>query len=172
MHPDKRLIFAFPGIKFEPGKIKAVATQGRRRGPEAAIDTAGAPRRLKLTAYHAGRAVCWRMVRMWRFSMSKWWTPKAGAVRPTRPGWISSWKARPSGAAATTAANRFREQPLAGHGMRRQPGGHPLHAGSRKNYSHGHPSRPGTCYSTNELPASENNKRLGTLMEPCFEAHA
>jgi beta-galactosidase len=44
-------IFAFPQIKFEPGAIKAVATRNGQTAAQDEIQTAGDPRRLKLTPH-------------------------------------------------------------------------------------------------------------------------
>ena len=45
--PTNGYIFAFPGIKFEPGEIRAVGMGAQ--GPTDSIQTAGEPKRLKLT---------------------------------------------------------------------------------------------------------------------------
>jgi beta-galactosidase len=50
-NPTDGYIFAFPEIKFEPGEIKAVATAGDKLVAQQEIKTAGAPKRLKLTAH-------------------------------------------------------------------------------------------------------------------------
>jgi len=45
--PTNGYVFAFPGIKFEPGEIRAVGMGAQ--GPTDSIQTAGEPKRLKLT---------------------------------------------------------------------------------------------------------------------------
>ena len=44
-------IYAFPGIKFEPGTIKAVGKAGGKIVAQDEIETAGGPKRIKLTAH-------------------------------------------------------------------------------------------------------------------------
>jgi beta-galactosidase len=44
-------IYAFPGVKFEPGDIKAVGKTGGRMVAEDKIETAGEPKSLKLSAH-------------------------------------------------------------------------------------------------------------------------
>ena len=53
--PQSGYIYAFPGVAFEPGLLKAVATQGGRVVAQQELPTAGAPAALKLTL-HTGPA--------------------------------------------------------------------------------------------------------------------
>jgi len=48
---DSGYIYAFPDIAFEPGSIKAIATQGGKIVASQEIKTAGAPKSIKLTVH-------------------------------------------------------------------------------------------------------------------------
>jgi beta-galactosidase len=47
--PRNGYIFEFPDVKWEPGTLRAVGTQGDRQVCEEELQTAGAPKRIKLT---------------------------------------------------------------------------------------------------------------------------
>ena len=101
--PTNGYIYAFPKIQFEAGKISAVAKANGKIVAQDGIETAGEPEKINSRrTFH--RTDFWRTVRTSRFLTWKWWMRKAAAARPTRRAWISNWTARPSGAAATTAA--------------------------------------------------------------------
>jgi beta-galactosidase len=103
--PVNGYIFAFPEIKFEPGKISAVAKSGGKIVAQDEIETAGEAKRLKLTPHvwperFAGR----------RFGRGVLRRGSGGRARPPLPDrrgarGFQARPARPSGAAATTAAN-------------------------------------------------------------------
>ena len=102
--PRNGYIFAFPKVAFEPGKISAVATANGKTVAQDEIETAGEAKAIKLTPHTGpnglqadGSDVVFYDVEVV--------DAKGAAARPTRRAWISKWTARPSGAAATTAAN-------------------------------------------------------------------
>ncbi len=51
--PTNGYIYAFPAVPFQPGEIRAVASQGGKTCAEDSLQTAGEPKALKLTA-HSG----------------------------------------------------------------------------------------------------------------------
>jgi beta-galactosidase len=56
-HGDTGYIYAFPGVTFAPGIIKAVGTAGGKTVAQDQIETAGAPKRIKLTAHTGPRGL-------------------------------------------------------------------------------------------------------------------